>query len=62
MEVTSFFTQSWANLLAGVAALALFGSGGVALAQQQGVAGVFLILAGFLAVMFLEYRHISSAE
>jgi hypothetical protein len=62
MRVTAFFLQSRANLLAGVLALALFGAGGVALVQQQGVAGVFLILAGFLAVMFLEYRHISGSE
>lgn len=62
MSVTAFFLEDRTNLLAGAGALALFGAGGVALLQQRGIAGVFLVLAGFLAVMFLEYRNIEQPE
>ncbi len=62
MRVTAFFLEDRTNLLAGVLALGLFGAGGVAVSQQRGVAGVFLFLAGFTALMFLEYRHINRSE
>ncbi len=62
MRVTAFLVEDRTNLLAGVLALGLFGAGGVAVSQQRGVAGVFLFLAGFISLMFLEYRHINNSE
>ena len=62
MGVTAFFLEDRTNLLAGVLALGLFGTGGVAVTQQRGIAGVSLLLAGFVVLMFLEYRHITRSE
>jgi len=62
MGVKAFFLEDRTNLLAGVGALALFVAGGVALLQQRGVASVFLLLAGFLAAMFLEYKNIDQPD
>jgi uncharacterized membrane protein len=62
MRITAFLVEDRTNLLAGVLALGLFGAGGVAVARQRGIAGVFLFLAGFTALMFLEYKHINYSE
>lgn len=62
MDVTTFFRQNRTNLIGAVLALGLFGAGGVAVAQQRGIAGVGLFLAGFVVLMFLEYRHIEHAD
>ena len=61
MGATAFFLDDRVNLLAGVLALGLFGTGGVAVTQQRGVTAVFLLLAGFVMLMFLEYRHIETS-
>jgi len=58
MEPTAFFLEDRVNLLAGALALVLFGAGVGALARRRGVASVFLLLGGFVVVMFLEYRHL----
>lgn len=57
MNPKAFFLEDRANLLAGVLALSLFVAGGVALVQRQSVATIVLLLAGFVTLMFLEYRH-----
>lgn len=62
MGARSFLLEDRANLLAGLLGLGLFGAGAVALAQRRGVVGVFLLLAGFVVVMFLEYRHVHGSE
>ena len=61
MNPKAFFLESRANLLAGVLALGLLCAGGVALLEEQGVATVFLMLGGFGALMFLEYRRVTDA-
>ncbi len=61
MTGSSFVLDDRLNLGAGLVALVLFGAGGVALIQRQGVAGIFLLLGGFVALMFLEYRHVHSS-
>jgi len=58
MGVKQFFLKDRLHLLAGVLALGLFVGGAVALTQAAGVAGVLLLLAGFVVTMFLEYRHV----
>lgn len=58
MSLTEFFLDDRANLLAGLLALGLFAAGALAVSQRQGVAGVFLVLAGFVVLMYLEYKHI----
>ena len=58
MALKSFFLDEPANLLAAVVALGLIVGGVVALTREQGVATVFLMLAGFVVLMFLEYRHV----
>jgi hypothetical protein len=62
MGITAFFLENRANLLAGVLALVLFAVGGFAITQQRGIVGVFLLLAGFGFLMFLEYRNIDQPE
>jgi hypothetical protein len=58
MGVSSFFLDDRVNLVAGLIVLALFGAGAVALVLRQGVAGIFLLLGGFVVLMGLEYRHV----
>lgn len=62
MEPKAFFIEDRVNLLMGVVALTLFVAGGVALAQQQSAATIFLIIGGFMALMVLEYRHVNPPE
>jgi hypothetical protein len=62
MDPKAFFLEDRVNLLAGVVALALFCAGAVALVQRQGVATVFLLMGGFMAMMVLEYRHVNHTE
>ena len=62
MDPMSFFLEDRANLLAGVLAVALLVAGGIALVREQGVATVFLMLGGFVVLMFLEYRHVNDVE
>ena len=59
MELRSFFLEEPAHILAVVVALGFFAGGAVALTQDQGVATVFLMLGGFGALLFLEYRRLN---
>jgi hypothetical protein len=61
MDPKAFFVKNRANLLAGVLAVGLLCAGGIALLREQGVATVFLMLGGFSALMFLEYRRATGA-
>jgi Flp pilus assembly protein TadB len=62
MNPKAFFLEDRVNLLAGLVAVGLFCAGGVALVQRMGVATVFLMMGGFMAVMVLEYRHLNHTE
>lgn len=62
MGVRAFLLRDRVNLLGVVLALGLIGAGAAALALEQGVATVFLLLAGFTVLMFLEYRRVQQAE
>lgn len=62
MNVRNFFLEEPAHLLAAVLALGLFAAGVAALLQEQGVATVFLLLGGFVALSFLEYRRVNYTE
>lgn len=58
MGVSSGLLDNRVNLVVGLIALALVGAGAVALILRQGVAGIFLLLGGFVVLMGLEYRHV----
>ncbi len=59
MDLKSFFLDEPAHVLAVVVALGFFAGGAVALTRDLGVATVFLMLCGFGALMFLEYRRLN---
>jgi len=62
MNPTAFFLEDRTNLLAGILAVGLFAAATVALLQEQGVATIFLMLGGFVVLMFLEYRSTAGAD
>jgi hypothetical protein len=62
MNPKAFFLDDSVNLLAGLLAVGLLCGGGVALVLRQGVATVFLMLGGFTALMFLEYRRVNEGQ
>jgi hypothetical protein len=58
MAIREFLLDNPANAAAALVAGGLFVGGAVALTGGEGVVGVLMLLAGFVALMFLEYRHI----
>ena len=62
MALREFILGDPANAATALVAAALFVGGGVAVTSGEGVAGVLFVLAGFVALMFLEYRHIEGGD
>jgi hypothetical protein len=62
MAFREFFLGNPANAAAGLVAVGLFAGGAAAVAGGAGVAGVLSVVAGFVAMMFLEYRHIEGGD
>lgn len=62
MSIREFFLGNPANAVAALLAAGLFVGGAAALTTGEGVAGVLLVVAGFIAMMFLEYRHIEGGD
>lgn len=58
MSVVELLTSDRPSQAAAALVAALVAAGGVAISQGRGVAGVFLLLGGFVAAMFIEYRHV----
>ena len=59
MTIREFFFGNPVNAATVLVAIGLFIGGGIALNGGKGVAGVVLMIAGFVPLMFLEYRHIN---
>jgi len=58
MSVVEFLANDRPSQAAVAVGLVLVAGGGVAIAQGRGVAGTFLLLGGFVAAMYVEYRHV----
>jgi len=58
MALLELLRNDRSSLAAAVVGLVFVAAGAVALSLSRGVAGVFLLLGGFTALMYIEYRHI----
>jgi hypothetical protein len=57
MALVELLTTDPVALAAAVIGAVLVTGGGLAIAMSAGVAGIFLLLSGFVAAMVVEYRH-----
>lgn len=57
MSLVELLTTDPVALVAAVIGAVLVTGGGLAIAMSAGVAGIFLLLGGFVAAMVVEYRH-----
>ena len=60
MALVELLTTDPVALVAAVIGAVLVTGGGLAIAMSAGVAGVFLLLCGFVAAMVVEYRHVEA--
>jgi len=60
MSVVELLATDRPSQVAVAAGLVLFVAGGVAVSQGRAVAGIFLLLGGFVAAMYVEYRNVES--
>lgn len=58
MSVVEFLANDRPSQAAVAVGLVLVTAGGVTVAQGRGVAGILLLLGGFVAAMYVEYRHV----
>jgi len=58
MSVVALLRSDRPSQAAAVLVVVLVAAGGVAISQGSATAGVFLLLGGFVAAMFVEYRHV----
>ena len=60
MALVELLTTDPVALAAAVIGAVLVTGGGLAIAMSAGVAGIFLLLGGFVAAMVVEYRHVEA--
>ena len=60
MALVELLRSDRVALGAAVVGAVLVTGGGLAIAMGAGVAGIFLLLAGFVAAMVVEYRHVEA--
>jgi hypothetical protein len=60
MSVVELLATDRPSQVAVAAGFTLFVVGGVAVSQGSAVAGIFLLLGGFVAAMYVEYRNVES--